>query len=403
MSDEFRIDSHKLILHPKRVAAWQEGIESVLENNKNLNQKYEISNSAWEKLKKIYPIYVEISPYGACNHRCTFCGVDYMGYKSIKLDLEIFKKRIKEMGELGIKSVMFAGEGEPLLCASLADMTKATKQAGIDIGITTNFVPAKRENLEILLRNCAWIKTSINAGDAETYAKIHRTKEADFKKVLENLALAVKMREEIESSYIESSAAKNLDSIESKNHKIPKCTLGAQMLLLPQNAHTALNLAQTCAKIGLDYLVIKPYSQHLFSNTREYENTSYTEFEALNNALSTLNSDKFKVIFRANTMERAAKTKSYQKCLSTPFFWGYISANGDIYGCSCYLGQEQWKLGNINEQSFKEIWESEKRRKNLEYILQNLDISQCRTNCRMDAINEYLWELLHPNSHANFI
>ncbi|MDE5603044.1 MAG: radical SAM protein, partial [Helicobacter sp.] len=61
MADKFRIDSHKLIFHPLRVAKWLQAYGD------------------WEREKSIYPIYVEISPYGACNHRCTFCGVDYMG------------------------------------------------------------------------------------------------------------------------------------------------------------------------------------------------------------------------------------------------------------------------------------------------------------------------------------
>ena len=47
--DYLRIDSHKLNYHPARIAEWLD------------------AGKDWEKIKKVYPIYVEASPSGACN------------------------------------------------------------------------------------------------------------------------------------------------------------------------------------------------------------------------------------------------------------------------------------------------------------------------------------------------
>jgi GTP 3',8-cyclase len=364
MSDRYRIDSHKLIFHPERVAKWQAGHDN------------------WETAKDIYPIYLEVSPIGTCNHRCSFCGLDFMGYQNIKIPPEILKQRLSEMAKLGIKSIMFAGEGEPALYKELPDILDHCTEVGIDTSLTTNMVMFNDKNIDSIIRNTKWIKVSINAGTPETYAKIHGTKPQDFDIAINNMKKSVVLRKE----------------------KGYSCTIGAQMLLLDDNFDTAIPLAQATKEAGIDYLVIKPYSQHLLSNTTKYKNIDYSKYLYLKGELEKFNSSGFKVIFRTKTMDKLIDPDDkYKKCGSTPFFWGYIASNGDAYGCSCFLGNEKFKYGNINEDSFKEIWEGEGRKQGYDYVKNNLDVEKCRTNCRMDEINRYLWELNHPNPHVNFI
>ncbi len=364
MSDKYAIDSHKLIYHPTRVSRWYE------------------SNSEWEKLKSVYPIYVEISPYGGCNHRCTFCALDYMGYENIGLDFEVLKNTLTNMAKKGVKSVMFAGEGEPLLFKDLDLIVEHCTSVGIDTSLTTNFVPLNKKNIERCVENCSWIKISLNAGTAKTYAQIHQTKEKDFERVMSNIKYA-----------IEHKRANNLD-----------CTIGVQMLLLPENKDEAKILASSCKSLGVNYLVVKPYSQHLFSETTQYENIDYSKMVDIEDELKEISDENFNVVFRANTMKKYIEKKQpYDKCYSTPFFWAYIATDGNVFGCSAYLGEDKFCYGNIYENSFEEIWESDKRKKSYNYIKNELDIKNCRVNCRMDEVNRYLWKLKHPNKHINFI
>ncbi|KZN39501.1 hypothetical protein N480_01310 [Pseudoalteromonas luteoviolacea S2607] len=366
MSDKYSIDSHKLILHPVRVAKWYEGKQ---ENN-------------WEKLKKIYPVYVEISPYGGCNHRCTFCALDYMGYKNIGMDYDVLQNTITNMAENGVKSVMFAGEGEPLLFRNLDKICEHASSVGIDTALTTNFVPLKKHNIETLMKHCSWIKVSLNAGSAENYANIHRAKIRDFDTVLNNLRQAIEIRKK-------------------ENYK---CTLGAQMVLLPGNMDEATKLAEICKEIGLDYLVIKPYSQHKSSITNEFECIDYTKMYHIEQELKKYNGNGFNVVFRANTMQKFMTNKQpYKKCNSTPFFWAYIATDGKVFGCSAYLGKEEFCYGSIYDNTFQEIWEGEKRKQSYEFVENKLDIKNCRINCRMDEVNRYLARLRDPEAHDNFI
>lgn len=364
MSDKFSIDSHKLMYHPERLA-------SLIS-----------AKDRWEKAKKIYPIYVEISTSGFCNHRCKFCALDYLGYKTGMADFENLKNAIKDMAKGGVKSIQFGGEGEPLLHPCIVDIVRHTRAQGIDISFTTNGAFLKKEILTEILPLTTWIKVSIDAGTPETHAKIHRPKAGSFEDVMNNLKQAASIRKE----------------------KKLKVTLGGQMLLLPDNYKEAIILADKAKKIGLDYLVVKPYSQHKKSVTREYENISYKKYFSLADELEKLNNDKFQVIFRKNTMEKLDKDeRRYKVCHAVPFMWAYVMANGDVYSCSSFLGDKKFNLGNYNKKSFKEIWEGETRKKHWKFMRDKFDISVCRENCRMDEVNRYLEKLKNPPEHVNFI
>lgn len=329
MNDPRLIDSHKLMFHPHRVAQWHD------------------AGGNWDRAKKVYPLYVEVSPMGACNHRCTFCAVDYIGYKARQLDPDILCERLAEMARHGVKSVMFAGEGEPLLYKHINRAVDISNLWGIDVSFTTNGVLLDKLNLE----HVAWVKVSLNAGTRDTYAKVHRTKPEDWDRVWENLR-------------------------EAKSRK-GDCEIGVQMVVLPENQHEVQEIQQLCEEAGVDYLVLKPYSQHKMSLTRMYENFQ-PELPRSVGAKTVVRWEAF-----------GTKEIGYDKCNATPFMWAYIMASGDVYSCSAYLMDERFLLGNINDSMFREVWEGERRRANWE-LMKGHDISQCRLNCRMDKANRYL-------------
>ena len=120
MAKNIRMDSHKLIYHPDAVSKWLKG-------------------------ENIYPIEIEISPSGTCNHRCIFCAVDYIGYQSNFLDKSVILRDISQMSRKGLKSVICSGEGEPLLNRNMPDIAKGIKACGVDVAMSSNGVLFTKE------------------------------------------------------------------------------------------------------------------------------------------------------------------------------------------------------------------------------------------------------------------
>ncbi len=354
--DRFRIDSHKLIYHVERVYDW---IHDEL----------------------VYPIYMEISPTSRCNHRCLFCALDYLNYPNRTLETTKLKERLTEIARLGLKSIMYAGEGEPFLHPDMADIICHSHNVGLDVALTTNGVLLRPDISEKILPATTWIKVSIAGGNSETYGFIHQTQPRDFDRVIENMAAAAAIRQKTGV----------------------KCALGMQLLLLPDNYHTACDLAGTARDIGMDYLVIKPYSHNNLSITQRYKDIKYSDYLYLDDELKAFNSKNFSVIFRLDTMQRWDDgDHAYDRCQALPF-WSYLDAAGNIWGCSAHMNDDRFCYGNLYADTFEAIWQGEKRKSSLQWVRDNLDISKCRVNCRMDKINQYLWGLKHPPQHVNFI
>lgn len=351
--EDFKLDSHKLIYHPCEVSRWIKG-------------------------ENIYPIEIEISPSGACNHRCIFCAVDYLGYTPAFLDKNIIIKNIEQMHKNGLKSVVCSGEGEPLLNKELPDMAVQMKRIGVDVAMASNGVLLEKEISKQCLNAFTWIRFSMAAIHESTYKKIHRGKDGDLKKALDNIAYAVEWK---------------------KKHGL-STTLGVQCLLIQENKNEIIDMAKELKKIGVDYFTIKPYSQH--TQSENHLEVDYQELLGLENEIRGCETEQFKIYYRSNAMKKMKQRKTYDNCYGLPFMT-HIDAKGNVWPCINFVGQAKFLYGNMYEQTFEEIWNGEQR-KTVNELFETVDINTiCREACRLDEINKYLYQLKNPGGHVNFI
>jgi GTP 3',8-cyclase len=351
MSD-LNIDNHKLMYHPQRVAEW---------------------------LSKgdCFPVYVEIGLTDRCNHKCVFCALDWLAKDRTDFKTDVLLSGLSSMAECGVKSVMFAGEGEPLLHPDFIRIVRHAREQGLDISTTSNgvlFTPAMAEEI---LADFTWIRFSVNGSDPESYSKIHNTNIKDFDKVMANLAFMAEL----------------------KKKKGLKTTIGVQMLLLPDNIPALESFAEKCRAIGVDNIQIKPYSHHPSSKNDFRIKTA--DVDEIGEKLMRLQTDDFKVFFRAGTIRRIEEGIDYPECFGLPFF-ALVDVKGNVIPCNLYYGREEYNYGNLSEKSFKDIWTGEKRKGIIRKIHKN-GVTDCRKGCRLDVINRYLDRLKNPEEHDNFI
>ena len=353
MADNIRMDSHKLLFHPDRVAAWQRG-------------------------EIIYPIEMEIGLSGACNHRCIFCAVDYVGYTPNLLKLQTLAPNLTIMGKKGVKSIIFAGEGEPLVNPETPEIINFAKKCGMDTAMSTNAALFTKEKAASCLKSLSWVRVSIAGATDATYEKIHQCAHGDLGKVLANMASAADIK---------------------RSNKL-SVTLGAQLLLLPENKDEVVKLAQMVREIGFDYFTVKPFSPHPSSKSKV--NVDYSEASDIGIELKQYETEKFKIYFRAQSMENLVMEKSYTACEGVNFM-AHMDAEGNVFPCVVYVGQDKFNYGNIYEKDFASIWESERARKIRAGFNDAFIHKFCRKACRLDEMNKYLHELKYPGAHVNFI
>lgn len=328
-----------------------------------------------------FPLYMEVSPTGSCNHKCVFCAYDFIGYPNRKLETDRFLTFIDEMAECGVKSLLYAGEGEPLIHPDIDKFIVHSKKQRLDIGMYTNGHLLNVKRAEKILSSLTFIRFSFNGGTRENYSAIHRVKPETFDKVVKNIETSVKIKKE-----------EKLD-----------LDIGAQYVLMPENLDFLIDAVKVLKNAGIDYFVIKPFIQQSYSQS--YQMKSQISLDNINHILDEVENfsdQNFKVVARKRSFEDYGN-RGYKHCYGTSFVTVLNSA-GDIASCLPYWDKEEFVFGNIYKGNFKKIWLGQRRREIKRYLEERLNTDKCSPNCRPNAINEFLWEVKNPSvKHLNFV
>lgn len=317
-----------------------------------------IASIAEKGLDLTYPISVELSLTNRCNFNCVWCSdKDLRARESGDLDFEVAKRLFLDLKEGGTKGIVIEGGGEPTIHKRFADIVDLAFDMGLGVGLITNgSVPIDRE----LADKFEWIRVSLDASNAEEQRKL---KNSDtFEKVMSNIKNFCQSKAAVGIGYVVT--VDNLGSLDPLILRLSD--FGAKYIQFrPVIDHPELD-----AKIDLSYL-------------KRYE---HGNFSVITDGM------------QQNLLEGNSELPCTAHSLTT-----VITADGNVYLCG-RLNIHRWfePMGNINDQSFKDIWTGDKRREQSQMVL---DASFCMEHCPRCRLTKFnrLFSRLDKTRSKNFI
>jgi len=299
----------------------------------------------WERVWGL-PLSAQVEPTDRCNLRCIMCPRTYMSAKEESHDLTLadFNRILDEIPTL--KSIQLSGFGEPFLNAELPGMIKLARARGIHVATNSNGTCFSKANVKKIVESGLNIlKLSIDAPTPETYYKIRK---ADLEKAKNGLKLLVKEKEESGSA----TPSMRLNVVLMKDNVL-------ELDLFFDFAH----------EIGIQAVRFKPLNiiddkLGIASCKVDFRLPPELLHRAGEKAACykiRTNLDEVEQIFvRGKDIAKKDGTKKNIPCY---ILWKecYISAGGDVRPC-CEFYSDDYTMGNVLTESFKDIWNGPKFR-----------------------------------------
>lgn len=325
-------------------------------------------------LKKDFlpPITVEIDPTFKCNQSCIWCIVQrYFKDETVFLPTPVMRKLIRDLAEHGTKGILFVGGGEPLMHEDIPGACRYVRENGMECSMVTNGSLLTEAKCDIIADTCTYIRISLDAGTAPTYAKLHHSTEDTFRHIIGQI------------KYL---ASVNKGSL----------TIGTAFLIHPENISEIYEAARLVKEAGAGYMQFRPV--YMRGTVDKFLKENFQRIEQELARLDELKSDTFTPINAFKKLEPHLKGKwTFERCRATPLK-AVVGATGDVYLCCERRGEVT--IGNIKEKGFFEIWNSPEHHR----IIESLNIDGCRKLCALTGYNEIIENVFMKDKlHRNFL
>lgn len=280
------------------------------------------------------PVLVEISPTNLCNAKCPWCfyvsGEYKQRHSNESIGLSTLMAALEDMQYMGVEAVTWTGGGDPSVYAGIDQAIAWAHDRGLEQGMFTNgYKPIQQPEL------LKWVRLTVTE-------KFTVPKSASF--------------------------------------YASKTRTGVNFNLTADNAKYLQAMVEQARDAGVHYFQVRPALA---------DRADLQKPVVLPDWIHDYATDKFEIVATPYKFDDYMKPHGYPKCHGhqfVPFIWH----NGDVAVCAYHFGREQFTFGNLNRESFRDIWWSYKSRR-YKMIRDGVPvIADCQHCCKNHEINKGL-------------
>jgi MoaA/NifB/PqqE/SkfB family radical SAM enzyme len=302
----------------------------------------------------IAPTEIQVDLEAFCNDNCSFCSyrkedgynaenmLPLIGGKSSTDNKPIGKPsadsripddvvlRIPEMMvEAGIKAIEVTGGGEPTMHPKFDELISLLGKADREIGLVTNGSLLNDDRIDLIVKNCLWVRISMDSATPQTHKTIHRTPGYSFEKRMEAIKKIAHLKDD-------------------------GLTLGISFIITPENLPELADAAKLFSEIkGINHL--------RFSWMYDMQGTAGLTPDQIIDAKQNLDSlieeydrDDFKIFYEKDRIEHYTAPNEFSKCYYQKFVWA-IGADSKVYPCCIMKYHPNFANGDISKSTLKEL------------------------------------------------
>lgn len=330
---------------------------------------YQDKIRAWERGERVAPITIDMALTRACNYGCHYCYAMMQENERQAITKDVIFNFLDDCAEIGVKGISFVSDGESTISPVFIDACKRGHDLGISMASGTNAYVLTERKLYEVLPTLTYLRINITAGEPKRYAEIMGVPERFFHQVVQNIRNMVRIKKELKLNV----------------------TIGMQMVLMPQYKDQIMPLTKLAKDLRVDYLVIK----HCSDNEDGFLGVDYSGYKEMYDKLreaETLSDNEFKTVVKWSKIEADGK-RSYQRCYGPPFLI-QLSGSGLVAPCGMLFNEryKKFHIGNICEQRFKDMFNSDRYWEVMNYLASPSFNAQkmCGSLCLQHKVNEYL-------------